>query len=69
MLGDREAIITELKTFPLHGVTYFDLVLRFDDGRTLSARLGAESVPPELASGDRVIASLAANMVVALRKP
>jgi hypothetical protein len=32
MLGDREAVVTEVKSFDLHGVTSFDLALIFSDG-------------------------------------
>ena len=45
MLGDREAVVTEVKPFDLHGVTYYDLALRFSDENTQSARLGPEGVP------------------------
>jgi hypothetical protein len=27
MLGDREAVVTEVKPYDLHGVTYYDLAL------------------------------------------
>jgi hypothetical protein len=46
MLGDREAVETEVKPFDLHGVTYYDLALIVSDGSTQSARLGPEGVPP-----------------------
>src|ERR687891_539517 len=42
MLGDREAVVTGVKSFDLHGVTYYDLALIFSDGSTQSARLGPE---------------------------
>ena len=42
MLGDREAVVTEVKPFDLHGVTYYDLALIFSDGNMQSARLGPE---------------------------
>jgi hypothetical protein len=67
MLGDREGVVTEVRPFDLHGVTYYDLALTFPDGSTQSARLGPESVPEGLQAGDRVMATMAANMVVALR--
>jgi hypothetical protein len=44
MLGDREAVVTEVKSFDLHGVTFYDLALIFSDGSTQSARLGPEGV-------------------------
>jgi hypothetical protein len=69
MLGDREAVVTEVKPFDLHGVTYYDLALILSDGSTQSARLGPESVPDGLKAGDRVLVTMAANMVVSLRRP
>jgi hypothetical protein len=69
MLGDREAVVTEVKPFDLHGVTYYDLALILSDGSTQSARLGPESVPDGLKAGDRVLVTMAANMVVSLRQP
>jgi hypothetical protein len=44
MLGDREAVVTEVKPFDLHGVTYYEALI-FSDGSTQSARLGPEGVP------------------------
>jgi hypothetical protein len=69
MLGDREAVVTEVKPFDLHGVTYYDLALIFSDGSTQSARLGPEGVPDGLKAGDGVLVTMAANMVVSLRRP
>jgi hypothetical protein len=69
VLGDREAVVTEVKAFDLHGVTYYDVALTLSDGGAQSARLGPEAVPDGLKAGDRVIATLAANMVVGLRRP
>jgi hypothetical protein len=51
MLGDREALVTEVKSFDLQGVTYYDLALVFSDGSTQSARLGPEGVPDRLRAG------------------
>lgn len=69
MLGDREAVVTAVKPFDLHGVTYYDVALTFSDGGTQSARLGPEGVPDGLQAGDRVVAMMAANMVISLRRP
>jgi hypothetical protein len=69
MLGDQEAVVTEVTPFNLHGVTYYDVTLSFPDGSTRSARLGPEGVPEGIKAGDRVLAMLAANMVVSLRRP
>jgi hypothetical protein len=69
VLGDQEAVVTEVRPFNLHGVTYYDLALTLSDGSTQSARLGPEGVPEGVKAGDRVLATMAANMVVALRRP
>ncbi|HZA26561.1 MAG TPA: hypothetical protein VE915_02795 [Actinomycetota bacterium] len=37
-------MVTEVKPFDLHGVTFDDLALIFSDGSTQSARLGPEGV-------------------------
>ena len=68
MLGDQEAVVAEVTPFNLHGVTYFDVVLTLSDGSTQSARLGPEGVPEGLKPGDTVVATMAANMVVSLRR-
>jgi hypothetical protein len=68
MLGDQEAVVSAIRPFLLHDVPYFDLALTFSDGRTASARLGQESVPADLQPGDRVVATMAANMVVSVRR-
>jgi hypothetical protein len=69
MLGDQEAVVTEIRPFDLHGVTYYDLALRLPDGTTRNARLGPEGVPDGLQAGDRVLVMMVANMVVALHRP
>ena len=66
MLGDREAVVTEVKPFDLHGVTYYDLALIFSDGSTQSARLGPEGVPDRLKAG---ASHDGRQLVVPLRRP
>jgi hypothetical protein len=69
MLGEEEAIVLQVTSLDLHGVTYYDLAVGFPDRSVRQARLGAESVPPELEEGDRVLATVVANMVVSVRRP
>jgi hypothetical protein len=69
VLGEQEAVVTEIRPFDLHGVTYYDIALALSDGSTQSARLGPEGVPEGLRAGDRVMATMAANMVVSVRRP
>src|SRR3954465_9772132 len=68
VLGEREAVVLEVTPFDLHGVRYSDVTLTFQDRSVANARLGPESVPDGLVAGDRVLATMAANMVVALRR-
>ena len=58
----------EVKPFDLHGVRYADLTLTLPDRSVVAARLGPESVPEGREAGDRVLATMAANMVVAVRR-
>jgi hypothetical protein len=69
MIGDREGVVREVRPFDLHGVTYYDLAVAFDDGTTQTARLGPEAVPDGLQAGERVQVTMAANMVISVRRP
>jgi hypothetical protein len=69
MLGEEEAIVIEVSSLDLHGVTYYDLSVGFPDGTARQARLGAESVPDALRKDDRVLATVVANMVISVRRP
>jgi hypothetical protein len=69
MPGEQETIVLEVKPFGLHGVTYYDVTVRFPDGTVEQARLGPEGVPDGLQPGERVLATRVANMVVSLRRP
>jgi hypothetical protein len=69
MMGEQEATVVAVTPFELHGMTYYDLAVRFADQRVEQARLGAESVPDGLQPGDRVMATRVANMVISLRRP
>ena len=69
MLGEREARVVSATPFDLHGVTYYDVTLRYEDGTQETARLGAEAVPDSLEVGEVVLAMRAANMVLSVRRP
>ena len=69
MLGEQEATVLEVKPFGLHGVTYYDVAVRFPDGTVEQPRLGPEGVPEELQPGEVVLAMRVANMVISLRRP
>ena len=69
MLGEQDALVLEVASFPLHGVTYYDVKVAFRDRTVAEARLGPEAVPEDLQPGEQVLATRVANMVVSLRRP
>jgi hypothetical protein len=69
VLGEQEAVVLDVQPFAVHGLTYYDVTVGFEDRSVEQARLGPESVPDGLQKGDRVVAMRAANMVVSLRRP
>ncbi|HLA93922.1 MAG TPA: hypothetical protein VJO36_10335 [Actinomycetota bacterium] len=69
MLGDREAVVVEVKPWDVHGVGYVDVTVAYPDRVLETARLGAESIPEDLLVGERVFVSSAVNMIVAIRRP
>ena len=68
MFGDEAGTIDAVRAFDLHGVTYYDVAIRFDDGRTDEARLGPESVPGGLEAGDRVRVVRAGLMIIQIAR-
>lgn len=68
VLGEQEALVVEVKPWHVHGVDYVDVTVATSDRRVEAARLGAESVPPDLRSGERVLVTKAANMIVSMRR-
>lgn len=69
MLGEEEAVVLDVKPFNLHGVIYSDVTIAYKDRSVDQARLGPEGVPGDLRSGDVVLATKVANMVISLRRP
>jgi len=69
MLGEKEAMVVEVKPFGVHGVTYYDVTMEFADRTVERAGLGPEGVPHGLRPGEPVLANRAANMVISLRRP
>ncbi len=67
VLGDREAVVLEVRRFDIHGAGFVDVTVGFPDRSTSSARLGAESAPSDLKTGDHVLVSVAMNMIVAIQ--
>jgi len=69
MLGEREAVVLDVRRFDIHGSGFVDVTVAFRDRTTVTARLGSESVPDGLKAGDEVLVSMAMNMIVAIRTP
>jgi hypothetical protein len=69
VFGEQEAVVVDVKPFLLHGVTYYDVTVVFQDRSVQQSRLGPEGVPEGVKAGDHVMALRAGNMVVSLRKP
>jgi hypothetical protein len=68
VLGDREAVVLDVRRFDIHGSGFVDVTVGFSDRSTSSARLGIESVPGDLEPGARVVVTLAMNMIVAVNR-
>lgn len=69
MLGEQEATVARTRAFDLHGVTYHDVELKLSDGSSVDGRLGPEAVPDGLQAGERVLATLAAGLLISIRRP
>jgi hypothetical protein len=69
VLGDREAVVRELRHVDVHGARFVDVTVSYEGEVLESARLGLESVPEDLQAGERVIVARAVNMIVAIRRP
>lgn len=69
MIGEREAVVRDVRGFDLHGTSYVDVTVSYDGEVLETARLGSESVPDELQVGERVMVARAVNMIVSIRRP
>ena len=68
MLGEREAVVVEVKPWDVHGVGYVDVTVVYPDRMLETARLGPESLPEDLDAGERVMVTKAVNMIVGIRR-
>lgn len=68
MLGEQEAIVLEVRLWDVHGVAHVDVTVAYPDRSVETARLGSESVPQDLRSGERVLVAKAMNVVVEIRR-
>jgi hypothetical protein len=69
VLGEREAVVREVRRFDIHGSSHADVTVVYPDGVLETARLGAESIPEDLEAGQTVLVSRAVNMIVGIRRP
>ena len=58
----------EVTPVEIHGVPYADVTLAYPEGVVASARLGRESIPVDLAMGERVWVQAAMNVIVGVRR-
>ena len=68
VLEEREALVLEVRPWDVHGIGYVDVTLAYRDRSVVTARLGRESVPAELTSGDEVLVSKAVDVIVGIRR-
>ena len=68
MLGEREAVVVEVKRWDVHGVGYVDVTVVYPDRMLETARLGPESLPDDLEAGESVMVTKAVNMIVGIRR-
>lgn len=66
MLGEVEVLVVDVCHLDVHGVGYVDVTFAYRDRSVGTARLGRESVPTDLATGQRVLVRQAANVIVAI---
>ena len=64
MFVEREAVVLEVRPWDVHGVPHVDVTVVYPDQRVDTARLGRESVPADLASGETVRVRLVMSTVV-----
>lgn len=68
VLSEREAEVVEVTPVEIHGVPYADLIVKYPDGVVASARIGRESIPVDLAVGERVLVQAAMSVIVGARR-
>lgn len=68
MFGNEDGTVVSLRPFSLHGMTWWDVVVQFDDGRTEEARLGPEGVPDGVREGERLLVKKVAMIIISLER-
>lgn len=69
MFEERDALVLEVRSFDVHGAGFVDVTVAYADRSVSSARLGRESVPPDLKAGDRIVVRLVMNTIVEVTRP
>jgi hypothetical protein len=69
VLGEGEAVVLEVRAVDVHGVVYLDVAVGFSDRSVAQGRLGSESVPDALTTGETVLASTVMGQLVSIRRP
>ena len=64
MLGEREALVVDVRPFDVHGVAYVDVTVALPRPPRGDRAPGRESVPDDLQPGEEVLVSSAVNMIV-----
>ena len=67
-MGEREAVVVQVRPYSVHGVVHVEVVLGFEDHHAETAQLGAESVPAALAQGERVVVRSVMQTVVEITR-
>lgn len=57
-----------MRPWDVHGVRYVDVTVRYGDGAVETARLGPESIPADLRTGEPIVVDKVVNMIVAIRR-
>lgn len=70
--GTKEAVVTKVQPVSIHGQISLDVYFvepDNDQGQVSLARIGPESVPKNLESGDRVTLHYTLGMVTSITRP
>ncbi|HSH82202.1 MAG TPA: hypothetical protein VLA19_27055 [Herpetosiphonaceae bacterium] len=63
LFGPQGGVVVATQPVAIHGTHMLDVVFRLDgETETRSARMGAESLPPAIKPGDRVLVHMLMNV-------
>lgn len=69
MFEEREALVLEIRPFDVHGSGFVDVTVAYADRTVDTARLGRESAPADLRSGERVVVRRVMSTIVEVVRP